>query len=39
MDLSEFLTEDIEKEVKEVTEISMGTDSIELDEKYLINLS
>lgn len=37
--LSEFLTEEIEAEVKEAAEISMGSDITETDEKFIINLA
>ena len=37
-DLSEILPEDIEKEVKDAAEISMGTEINETDEKYIMNL-
>jgi nucleolar protein 58 len=38
-DLSGVLTEDIEKEVKEAAEISMGTEINDEDEKYIISLA
>jgi nucleolar protein 58 len=38
-DLSTVLTEEIEKEVKEAAEISMGTEINETDEKYILALS
>lgn len=38
-DLSEILTEDIEKDVKDAAEISMGTEINETDEKYIKNLA
>ena len=34
-DLSEILTEQIEKDVKDAAEISMGTEINEIDEKYI----
>lgn len=37
--LSEFLTEEIEAEVKEAAEISMGSEITETDEKFIINLA
>jgi len=37
-DLSGILTEDIEKEVKEAAEISMGTEINEEDENYILSL-
>ena len=36
--LSEILPEDVEKEVKEAAEISMGTEINDTDEKYILNL-
>ena len=38
MDLSGILPEDIEKDVKDAAEISMGTEISETDEKYIIAL-
>jgi nucleolar protein 58 len=38
-DLSDILTEEIEKDVKEAAEISMGTEINETDEKYISNLA
>jgi len=38
-DLSNILTEEIEKDVKEAAEISMGTEINETDEKYISNLA
>lgn len=38
-DLSGILTEEIEKEVKEAAEISMGAEINDEDEKYIINLA
>ena len=38
-DLSEILTEEIEKDVKDAAEISMGTEINETDEKYIKNLA
>ena len=37
-DLSEILPEDVEKEVKDAAEISMGTEINDTDEKYILNL-
>lgn len=37
--LSEFLTEEIEAEVKEAAEISMGSEITPTDEKFIINLA
>jgi nucleolar protein 58 len=38
-DLSDILTEEIEKDVKDAAEISMGTEINEIDEKYIQNLA
>ena len=38
-DLSSVLPDDIEKEVKEAAEISMGTEINETDEKFILMLS
>ena len=38
-DLSEILTEEIERDVKDAAEISMGTEINETDEKYIKNLA
>ena len=38
-DLSEILTEEIERDVKEAAEISMGTEINDVDEKYIKNLA
>lgn len=38
-DLSEFLTEEIEAEVKQAAEISMGTEITENDEAFITNLA
>jgi succinate dehydrogenase / fumarate reductase flavoprotein subunit len=38
-DLSDLLTEEIEKDVKEAAEISMGTEINQTDEKYISNLA
>lgn len=38
-DLSGILTEDIEKDVKEAAEISMGAEINEEDEKYILSLA
>lgn len=38
-DLGEILTEEVEKDVKEAAEISMGTEISEKDEKYIQNLA
>jgi nucleolar protein 58 len=38
-DLSGFLPEEVEKDVKEAAEISMGTEINEIDEKYILNLA
>lgn len=38
-DLSDILTEEIERDVKDAAEISMGTEINEIDEKYIKNLS
>jgi len=37
--LSDILTEEIEKDVKDAAEISMGTEINETDEKYITNLA
>jgi len=37
--LSEFLTEEIEAEVKQAAEISMGSEITETDQKFIINLA
>ena len=37
--MSEVLTEDIEKEVKEAAEISMGTEINDVDEQYILALA
>lgn len=37
-DLSGILPEDLEKEVKQAAEISMGTEISEEDEKYILEL-
>jgi len=37
--LSEILTEEIEKDVKEAAEISMGTEINDTDEKYIKSLA
>jgi hypothetical protein len=39
MDLSDILTEEIERDVKEAAEISMGTEINTNDEKYIQNLA
>ena len=38
-DLSDILTEEVEKDVKNAAEISMGTEINETDEKYNLNLA
>lgn len=38
LDLSGILPEDIEKDVKDAAEISMGTEISETDEKHIIAL-
>lgn len=38
-DLSEILTEEIEKDVKEAAEISMGTEINDTDERYIKSLA
>ena len=37
--LSEFLTEEIETEVRQAAEISMGSEITETDKKFIINLA
>lgn len=37
--MSDILTEEIEKDVKDAAEISMGTEINETDEKYITNLA
>jgi RNA processing factor Prp31 len=37
--LSDILTEEIERDVKDAAEISMGTEINEIDEKYIKNLA
>lgn len=37
--LSDFLTEEIEAEVKQAAEISMGSEITETDEKFILNLA
>ena len=39
IDFSEILTEDIEKEVKQAAEISMGTEINDEDEKHILHLA
>ena len=38
-DLKEIVPEDIEKNVKDAAEISMGTEITETDEKFILNLA
>ena len=38
-DLTQILSEDVSKEVKEAAEISMGTEINEVDEKFILSLA